>query len=116
MATAKHNSRDVSTQDIDECCNLNSSGSLYAGQPMTVLVESALEMANDIRIEREQFYILASTIRDNLAERDGEDSPDINSLRLAEVLEGMLLRCGQQLRLIECLGAIRIPPSAQPTS
>lgn len=88
----------------------------YVGRPTADLIESALEMANEIRVERERFYALATTISEHLTPRNNEDSPDCISLRLAEVLEEMLVDTGQQNRLIKCLEAIQAPLAAQPSS
>lgn len=63
-------------------------------------IESALEMANEIREEKSRQYSLASLITHHLEKETVEHGT-------AEILEDRLSDCGQIWRLIETLEAVK---------
>lgn len=71
-------------------------------------IDSALEIAREMREERDRFYALCSVITDKLGPHPCEgggtlDPVDCTTYRLAEVLEAALSDFGQLGRLIEHL-------------
>lgn len=64
------------------------------------LIESALEIANEIREEQSRQYGLASLITLHIEKETIEHGA-------AEILEDRLSKCGQMWRLIEKLEAIK---------
>lgn len=85
----------------------------YASISAEQRVETALEMAREISEEQERHYAIATSLVSQLKLGVSNDSVDILALRLAEVLEEMLIEQGQPNRLIDCLEVMKdLPQSA----
>jgi hypothetical protein len=79
------------------------SGAAQAGRTTKELIHEAAELADGLKQDLDRFYCLAATITEKLTPEPGEDPPSSTALRLAEVLEGLLLDASRINRLCECL-------------
>lgn len=79
----------------------------YQTIPQARKVLSAIEMAQEITLEHERLYAVATALVSQLTPQGETDPIEPIALRLSEVLEGLLCDVSQQRRLIQCLEAMR---------